>query len=176
MFHVSERVFHEKKRRPGGANRVAIGDGTGADVMRGRARRKRAARQTRERRTARGVTPSLCARRLAGRQRVTRAPQIGGAGVETFNVETFRSAGLPDAFAQDNHSYSARGVVRGLYYQLEQPQGKLVRCTPRHHPRRGRRHPPQLPHLRPVDQRRTDRRQRAAYSGSPPASPTASPS
>ena len=49
--------------------------------------------------------------------------------METFNAETFRGLGLPDAFAQDNHSYSTGGVVRGLHYQLEQPQGKLVRCT-----------------------------------------------
>jgi dTDP-4-dehydrorhamnose 3,5-epimerase len=49
--------------------------------------------------------------------------------METFNVERFREHGLPDAFAQDNHSYSRRGVVRGLHYQLVEPQGKLVRCT-----------------------------------------------
>ena len=49
--------------------------------------------------------------------------------METFNAATFREHGLPDAFAQDNHSYSTAGVVRGLHYQLEQPQGKLVRCT-----------------------------------------------
>ncbi len=49
--------------------------------------------------------------------------------METYNEETFRAHGLPDRFAQDNHSYSIRGVVRGLHYQLEQPQGKLVRCT-----------------------------------------------
>jgi dTDP-4-dehydrorhamnose 3,5-epimerase len=49
--------------------------------------------------------------------------------METFNDALFRQHGLPDAFAQDNHSSSKRGVVRGLHYQLEQPQGKLVRCT-----------------------------------------------
>ncbi len=49
--------------------------------------------------------------------------------METFNADVFRDAGLPESFAQDNHSYSVRGVVRGLHYQLEQPQGKLVRCT-----------------------------------------------
>ena len=49
--------------------------------------------------------------------------------METFNENVFRQHGLPDAFAQDNHSSSRRGVVRGLHYQLEQPQGKLVRCT-----------------------------------------------
>jgi len=49
--------------------------------------------------------------------------------METFNSAEFRAHGLPDVFAQDNHSYSKRGVVRGLHYQLQQPQGKLVRCT-----------------------------------------------
>ncbi len=49
--------------------------------------------------------------------------------METFNAETFRAHNLPDSFVQDNHSYSTGGVVRGLHYQLEQPQGKLVRCT-----------------------------------------------
>jgi dTDP-4-dehydrorhamnose 3,5-epimerase len=49
--------------------------------------------------------------------------------METFNAATFREHGLPEEFVQDNHSYSTRGVVRGLHYQLEQPQGKVVRCT-----------------------------------------------
>lgn len=49
--------------------------------------------------------------------------------METFNENVFRENGLPDSFAQDNHSSSKHGVVRGLHYQLEQPQGKLVRCT-----------------------------------------------
>ena len=49
--------------------------------------------------------------------------------METFNAAVFREHGLPDTFAQDNQSYSIGGVVRGLHYQLEQPQGKLVRCA-----------------------------------------------
>ena len=49
--------------------------------------------------------------------------------METFNAATFAKLGLPSEFAQDNHSSSKRDVVRGLHYQLEQPQGKLVRCT-----------------------------------------------
>jgi dTDP-4-dehydrorhamnose 3,5-epimerase len=49
--------------------------------------------------------------------------------METFNANVFREAGLPDSFAQDNHSSSTAGVVRGLHYQLHEPQGKLVRCT-----------------------------------------------
>lgn len=49
--------------------------------------------------------------------------------MESFNAAAFRERGLPDEFVQDNHSYSRRGVVRGLHYQLVEPQGKLVRCT-----------------------------------------------
>lgn len=49
--------------------------------------------------------------------------------METYNERVFREAGLPTVFAQDNHSYSKGGVVRGLHYQLREPQGKLVRCT-----------------------------------------------
>ena len=56
-------------------------------------------------------------------------PDPRGWFMETFNAEVFRAHGLPEAFAQDNHSYSTRGVVRGLHYQLHEPQGKLVRCT-----------------------------------------------
>jgi dTDP-4-dehydrorhamnose 3,5-epimerase len=49
--------------------------------------------------------------------------------METFNEARFTEAGLPTAFVQDNHSYSRHGVVRGLHYQLERPQGKLIRCV-----------------------------------------------
>ncbi len=49
--------------------------------------------------------------------------------METYNAATFRELGLPETFVQDNHSRSVRGVVRGLHYQLHEPQGKLVRCT-----------------------------------------------
>ena len=49
--------------------------------------------------------------------------------METFNAAEFIAEGLPTEFAQDNHSSSRRGVVRGLHYQLDPPQGKLVRCT-----------------------------------------------
>jgi dTDP-4-dehydrorhamnose 3,5-epimerase len=49
---------------------------------------------------------------------------------ESFNERTFREAtGLDVRFVQDNHSRSAHGVLRGLHYQIRQPQGKLVRCT-----------------------------------------------
>lgn len=45
---------------------------------------------------------------------------------ETFHAGKYGEAGLPERFVQDNHSRSARGVLRGLHYQLHQPQGKLV--------------------------------------------------
>src|SRR4051812_37102626 len=49
---------------------------------------------------------------------------------ESFNARAFASAsGCDAAFVQDNHSRSARGVLRGLHYQLRQPQGKLVRVV-----------------------------------------------
>jgi dTDP-4-dehydrorhamnose 3,5-epimerase len=49
--------------------------------------------------------------------------------METFNADLFRARGLPEVFLQDNLSHSARGVLRGLHYQLENPQGKLVQCV-----------------------------------------------
>lgn len=49
---------------------------------------------------------------------------------ESFNAEAFRAAtGVSTQFVQDNHSRSSRGVLRGLHYQLQQAQGKLVRVT-----------------------------------------------
>ena len=58
-------------------------------------------------------------------------PQVFGDGrgffLESYNQRTFAELGIPDAFLQDNHSYSEKNVVRGLHYQIQQPQGKLVR-------------------------------------------------
>ena len=51
---------------------------------------------------------------------------------EVFNARTFASLDLPTHFVQDNQSSSSRGVLRGLHYQLEKPQGKLVRCLSGH--------------------------------------------
>ncbi len=51
-----------------------------------------------------------------------------GFFLEAYNEATFRSLGLPTRFMQDNHSGSRKGVLRGLHYQLKQPQGKLVRA------------------------------------------------
>jgi dTDP-4-dehydrorhamnose 3,5-epimerase len=49
---------------------------------------------------------------------------------ESYNQRAFAEAsGLNPAFVQDNHSRSARGVLRGLHYQVRQPQGKLVRVA-----------------------------------------------
>lgn len=53
-----------------------------------------------------------------------------GFFLESFNAKRFEQAtGLQRQFVQDNHSRSARGVLRGLHYQIQQPQGKLVRVT-----------------------------------------------
>lgn len=46
---------------------------------------------------------------------------------ESYNEREFERMGLPTRFAQDNHSGSRKGVLRGIHYQLQQPQGKLVR-------------------------------------------------
>ena len=51
---------------------------------------------------------------------------------EMFNAQTFAGLGLPTTFVQDNQSLSARGVLRGLHYQLGKPQGKLVRVLSGH--------------------------------------------
>lgn len=52
-----------------------------------------------------------------------------GFFMESWNRQTFTDLGLNLEFVQDNHSRSARGVLRGLHYQLNEPQGKLVRVT-----------------------------------------------
>ena len=49
---------------------------------------------------------------------------------ESFNARDFATAtGVDTPFVQDNHSRSAQGVLRGLHYQVQHPQGKLVRVT-----------------------------------------------
>jgi len=52
-----------------------------------------------------------------------------GFFMESWNAQRFRDAGLNFDFVQDNHSRSARGVLRGLHFQNPNPQGKLVRVT-----------------------------------------------
>ena len=61
-------------------------------------------------------------------------PQVFGDArgffYESFNQKAFNKAtGLDVNFVQDNHSRSAKGVLRGLHYQIQQPQGKLVRVV-----------------------------------------------
>ncbi len=50
-----------------------------------------------------------------------------GYFLETWRQDTFREAGGQQQFVQDNQSSSGQGVLRGLHYQIQQPQGKLVR-------------------------------------------------
>jgi len=53
-----------------------------------------------------------------------------GFFMESYNAQAFAEAtGLTPNFVQDNHSRSGKGVLRGLHYQIEQAQGKLVRVT-----------------------------------------------
>ena len=52
-----------------------------------------------------------------------------GFFLESWNLQKFEAAGMPANFVQDNHSRSAQVVLRGLHYQIKQPQGKLVRVT-----------------------------------------------
>lgn len=52
-----------------------------------------------------------------------------GFFLESYNQRTFGELGIHETFVQDNHSRSERGVLRGLHYQLVQPQGKLVRAV-----------------------------------------------
>ena len=48
---------------------------------------------------------------------------------ESYNRKAFTEIGIDAEFVQDNHSRSAKGVLRGLHYQIQQPQGKLVRVA-----------------------------------------------
>lgn len=52
-----------------------------------------------------------------------------GFFLESWNKQTFAERGLDLNFVQDNHSRSARGVLRGIHYQIKQSQGKLVRVV-----------------------------------------------
>ncbi|MBA2707638.1 MAG: dTDP-4-dehydrorhamnose 3,5-epimerase [Gemmatimonadaceae bacterium] len=49
-----------------------------------------------------------------------------GFFLETFNTRALGGTNVPETFVQDNHSRSSAGVIRGLHYQLDNPQGKLV--------------------------------------------------
>jgi len=52
-----------------------------------------------------------------------------GFFLESWNRQTFAGIGIDEEFVQDNHSRSQRNVLRGLHYQIENPQGKLVWVT-----------------------------------------------
>ena len=52
-----------------------------------------------------------------------------GYFMETYREDQFLELGLPGTFVQDNHSYSKKGVVRGLHFQWDPPMGKLMRVT-----------------------------------------------
>lgn len=52
-----------------------------------------------------------------------------GFFMETYNQQVFADNGLTMNFVQDNHSRSRHGILRGLHYQIDNPQGKLVRVT-----------------------------------------------
>lgn len=74
------------------------------------------------------------ATRLAIPEVVLLEPKVFGDSrgffYESYNERVFREAtGVAPRFVQDNHSRSARGVLRGLHYQVRQPQGKLVRVA-----------------------------------------------
>lgn len=52
-----------------------------------------------------------------------------GFFMETWHARKFGEAGIDIAFVQDNHSRSTKNILRGLHYQIQQPQGKLVRTV-----------------------------------------------
>lgn len=52
-----------------------------------------------------------------------------GYFMESYNQRAMESLGFNHRFVQDNHSHSRKGVLRGLHYQIQQPQGKLVRAV-----------------------------------------------
>ena len=52
-----------------------------------------------------------------------------GFFLESYNQQVFAGLGIRETFVQDNHSYSRRGVLRGLHYQIDRPQGKLLRVV-----------------------------------------------
>lgn len=51
-----------------------------------------------------------------------------GFFMETYQKEEFKANGINTEFVQDNHSKSVKGVLRGLHYQINYPQAKLIRC------------------------------------------------
>ena len=52
-----------------------------------------------------------------------------GFSLESYNIQRYAEAGIPDKFVQDNHSGSHQGTLRGLHYQIRQAQAKLVQVV-----------------------------------------------
>jgi dTDP-4-dehydrorhamnose 3,5-epimerase len=52
-----------------------------------------------------------------------------GFFLESYNQKTMAEVGIQEHFVQDNHSFSAHNVLRGLHYQVQRPQGKLIRAV-----------------------------------------------
>ncbi len=74
------------------------------------------------------ITPTPIADLLIVEPRVMHDDR--GYFYESFNADAFAEHGLPRDFKQDNHSFSVKGVLRGLHFQLPpKAMGKLVRCT-----------------------------------------------
>jgi len=71
------------------------------------------------------------ATKLAGVIRIEPAVHRDARGyfMETWQARRFRDAGIDVDFVQDNFSYSSKGTLRGLHYQISQPQGKLLRVV-----------------------------------------------
>ena len=73
-----------------------------------------------------------------------------GFFTRTFRKDQFLELGLPGAFVQDNHSRSAKNVVRGLHFQWDPPMGKLMQSDFRQRLSRGSGHPSGLSVIRKV--------------------------
>jgi dTDP-4-dehydrorhamnose 3,5-epimerase len=73
------------------------------------------------------VTPTNVAGALVLEPRVFEDDR--GFFLESYNEKTFAEVGIAERFVQDNHSHSKRGVLRGLHYQIQKSQGKLVRVV-----------------------------------------------
>ena len=82
-----------------------------------------------------------------------------GFMVETFRRDTWAELGVEVEFVQHNHSRSSKDTLRGLHFQTEPGQAKLVRCSAGRDLRRRRRPAPRLAHLRPVGGLRPRRRE-----------------
>jgi dTDP-4-dehydrorhamnose 3,5-epimerase len=77
------------------------------------------------------MPPKIESRHLGGI--VVLVPQVfedeRGYFMESFRGDSFKDLGLPQSFVQENHSYSRKGVLRGLHFQWDPPMGKLMRVT-----------------------------------------------